>query len=67
MWVLVIVFGFAISALMSWRLVTVVTTSVDVQQRADAIRMFGFIWSGGTVSTSLVSGAVRLYELGLFQ
>jgi hypothetical protein len=65
MWVFVI--GFAISALLSRPLITVVTTSVDVQQRADAIRMFGFIWGGGTVGTGLVSGAVRLYELGMLQ
>jgi len=63
MWVFVI--GFAISALMSRPLVTVVTTSTDVQQRADAIRMFGFIWGGGTVGTGLVSGTVKLYELGV--
>ena len=67
MWMWVIVFGVATSAVMSWRLVTVITTSGDKQQRQDAIRMFGFIWSGGAVSTSVVSGAVRLYELGVLR
>jgi len=65
MWVFVI--GFAISALMSKPLITVVTTSTDVKQRADAIRMFGLVWGGGTVGTGLVTGAVRLYELGILQ
>jgi hypothetical protein len=59
--------GFAVSATLSWRLITVVTTSTDAQQRTDAIKMFGYIWGGGTIGTGLVSGAVKLYELGVLR
>ena len=59
--------GFAVSAALSWRLITVVATSTDAQQRADAIRMSGYIWGGGTIGTGLVSGVVKLHELGVLQ
>lgn len=57
--------GFTASTLLSWRLVTVVTRSTDSKQREDAIRMFGYIWGGGTLTTGLVATAVKLLEIGL--
>lgn len=57
--------GFAASTLLSWRLVTVVTKSADSKQREDAIRMFGYIWGGGTLTTGLVATAVKLLEMGV--
>jgi len=59
--------GFVVSAVLSWRLITVVTTSTDPVQRTDAIKMFGYIWGGGTLGTGLVSGMVKLYELGVLR
>jgi hypothetical protein len=56
--------GFAVSTLLSWRLVTVVTKSADSNQREDAIRMFGYIWGGGTLTTGLVAVVVKLHEIG---
>jgi hypothetical protein len=58
--------GYAVfSAFLCWRLVTVVATSTDKKHRHDAIRMFGYIWSGSTLGTGLFAGVIRLHELGL--
>lgn len=57
--------GFAASTAMSWRLVTVVATSPDEVHRRDAIRLCGYIWTGGTAGTGAVTALVKAYELGL--
>jgi len=58
--------GYAVlSAILGWRLVSVVATSADEKHRADAIRMFGHIWGGSALGMGLIAGLVRLYELGL--
>jgi hypothetical protein len=48
----------ASSSVLAWRLVTVVASSADQALRRDAIRLFGYLWSGGT------TGAICLVVLG---
>ncbi|MFE2758155.1 hypothetical protein ACFXGA_39775 [Actinosynnema sp. NPDC059335] len=61
-----IVVGYAVfSAILGWRLVTVVTTSADAKRRADAIRMFGYVWGSGTLGAGLVGVVAIMYRLGM--
>ncbi len=64
MWLLLLV-GFAASAAMSWRLVSVVATSSDEVHRRDAIRLCGYIWTGGTAGTGSASALIKVHELGI--
>jgi hypothetical protein len=68
MWVLLFTIGFVASAVLSWRLITVVVTKdTDENHRSDAIRMFGYLWGYGTIGTGLMSCMVRLFEAGLLR
>ncbi len=57
--------GLAASAVMSWRLITVVVISTDEVHRRDAIRLCGYIWTGGTAGTGAVTALIKAHELGI--
>lgn len=64
MWEWIIGAYAAYSAILAWRLVSVVVHSDDEQHRRSAIRMFTTVWGSSSLASGLVAAAVKLHEIG---
>lgn len=61
----VLVWYACFSAVLAWRLVSVVVTSRDAEHRRSAIAALAMVWGSGSVGAGALAMTVKLHELGV--